>query len=109
VLRFCVADTGVGIAPEEQKRIFSRFARTASMPGGHEGSGLGLRISKRLVEAMGGPIWVESVPGMGSTFYFTAGWILRVPARTIRAGSRQFALLVAFSLVHELLFFRGDP
>jgi two-component system, sensor histidine kinase and response regulator len=71
VLRFCVADTGVGIAPEEQKRIFSRFARTAGVPGGQEGSGLGLEISKRLVEAMGGRIWVESVPGMGSTFYFT--------------------------------------
>jgi two-component system, sensor histidine kinase and response regulator len=70
-LRFCVADTGVGIAPQGQKRIFSRFARTASKPGGHEGSGLGLEISKRLVEAMGGRIWVESVPGMGSTFYFT--------------------------------------
>jgi signal transduction histidine kinase/DNA-binding response OmpR family regulator len=69
-LRFCVADTGVGIAPEQQKRIFSRFARTASVPGGQEGSGLGLEISKRLVEAMGGRIWVESVPGMGSTFYF---------------------------------------
>ena len=71
-LSFCVADTGAGIAPEEQKRIFSRFARTASsISGGHEGSGLGLEISKRLVEAMGGRIWVESVPGMGSTFYFT--------------------------------------
>jgi signal transduction histidine kinase/DNA-binding response OmpR family regulator len=71
VLRFCVADTGVGIAPEEQNRIFSRFARTAPVPGGQEGSGLGLEISKRLVEAMGGRIWVQSVPGMGSTFYFT--------------------------------------
>ena len=71
MLRFCVADTGVGIAPEAQKRIFSRFARTASGSGGHEGSGLGLEISKRLVEAMGGRIWVESVPDMGSTFYFT--------------------------------------
>jgi two-component system, sensor histidine kinase and response regulator len=70
-LRFCVADTGVGITPEEQKRIFSRFARRPSVPGGQEGSGLGLEISKRLVEAMGGRIWVESVPAMGSTFYFT--------------------------------------
>ena len=71
MLRFCVADTGVGIAPEAQKRLFSRFAQTASGSGGHEGSGLGLEISKRLVEAMGGRIWVESVLDMGSTFYFT--------------------------------------
>jgi signal transduction histidine kinase/DNA-binding response OmpR family regulator len=71
-LRFCVADTGPGIAPEEQKRIFMRFVRTASsVSGGQEGSGLGLEISRRLVEAMGGRIWVESVPGVGSTFYFT--------------------------------------
>ena len=67
-----MADSGPGIPSEEQKRIFSRFARTASQLGdGREGSGLGLEISKRLVEAMGGRIWVESVPGMGSTFYFT--------------------------------------
>jgi two-component system, sensor histidine kinase and response regulator len=71
-LRFRVADTGAGIAPEEQKRIFTRFAQTeSSVAGGHEGSGLGLEISKRLVEAMGGRLWVESIPGMGSTFYFT--------------------------------------
>ena len=72
-LRFCVADTGPGIAPEDQKRIFTRFARTAStVSGGQEGSGLGLEISKRLVEAMSGRIWVESVPAMGSAFYFTS-------------------------------------
>jgi signal transduction histidine kinase/CheY-like chemotaxis protein len=70
-LRFCIADTGTGISPEDQKGIFSRFARTASGSGGQKGSGLGLEISKRLVEAMNGRIWVESVPGMGSTFYFT--------------------------------------
>jgi two-component system, sensor histidine kinase and response regulator len=71
-LKFCIADTGTGIAAEEQKRIFSRFTRTASsVLSGHEGSGLGLEISKRLVEAMGGQIWLESVPGMGSAFYFT--------------------------------------
>ena len=72
LLRFRVADTGPGLAPDEQKRIFARFAQTtASIADGHQGSGLGLDISKRLVEAMGGRIWVESVPGMGSTFYFT--------------------------------------
>jgi two-component system sensor histidine kinase/response regulator len=71
-LRFCVADTGIGISSEEKKRIFSRFARGESgLSNAHEGSGLGLEISRRLVESMGGKIWVESVPGMGSTFYFT--------------------------------------
>jgi signal transduction histidine kinase/CheY-like chemotaxis protein len=71
-LLFCVADTGIGISSEEKRRIFSRFARGESgLSNAHEGSGLGLEISRRLVESMGGKIWVESVPGMGSTFYFT--------------------------------------
>jgi len=72
VLKFRVADTGIGITPEEQKRIFTRFAQAdTSISASHQGSGLGLDISRRLVEAMGGRIWVESVPGMGSSFYFT--------------------------------------
>jgi len=91
VLRFCVADTGVGIAPEEQKRIFSRFVRTASVPGGHEGSGLGLEISKRLVEAMGGRIWVESVPGMGSTFYFTCRMDVQSAGEEDASGKSRLA------------------
>jgi signal transduction histidine kinase/CheY-like chemotaxis protein len=77
-LKFCVADTGSGIAPEDQKLIFTRFARTAaSVSGGQEGTGLGLEISKRLVEAMSGRIWVESVPGMGSAFQFTCSMDVR--------------------------------
>jgi two-component system sensor histidine kinase/response regulator len=91
VLRFCVADTGAGIAPEEQKRIFSRFARTAAVPGGQEGSGLGLEISKRLVEAMGGRIWVESVPGMGSTFYFTCRMDVQSNAEEDRSSKSRLA------------------
>jgi two-component system sensor histidine kinase/response regulator len=87
MLRFCVADTGVGITPEEQKRIFSRFARRASVPGGQEGSGLGLEITKRLVEAMGGRIWVESVPGMGSTFYFTCRLDIQNPGEDTSSKS----------------------
>ena len=91
-LKFCVADTGAGIAPEEQKRIFSRFARTASsVASGHEGSGLGLEISKRLVEAMGGQIWVESVPGMGSAFYFTCRVDLQRPGASDDPGKSRFA------------------
>jgi signal transduction histidine kinase len=66
-----VRDQGVGIAPEEQARVFERFYQVA-LPGGGKpsGAGLGLTISKRIVEAHGGRIWVESEVGKGSTFCF---------------------------------------
>jgi PAS domain S-box-containing protein len=66
---FRVADTGVGIAAENLPRIFDRFWR-ASKAGRH-GAGLGLAITKAIVEAHGGRIWVESKAGSGSTFFFT--------------------------------------
>ena len=91
MLRFCVADTGVGIAPEEQKWIFSRFGRTGSGTGRQEGSGLGLEISKRLVEAMGGQIWVQSVPGMGSTFYFTCRMEVQSAGEDDTSGKSRLA------------------
>jgi two-component system sensor histidine kinase/response regulator len=71
-LVFSVRDTGIGIAPEKQKVIFQAFSQadtsTSRMFGG---SGLGLTISTRLVEMMGGRIWMESEPGQGSCFHFT--------------------------------------
>ena len=72
-LRFSVRDTGIGLDPEQAERLFQVFAQadraTARKYGG---TGLGLAICKRLVEMMGGRIWVESVPGQGSRFCFTA-------------------------------------
>jgi len=67
-----VRDQGVGIAPEEQAKVFERFYQVA-LPGGGKpgGAGLGLTISKRIVEGHGGRIWVESKVGKGSTFCFT--------------------------------------
>jgi len=65
-----VRDTGVGIAPEEQARIFERFYK-ADRARSSGGTGLGLAIAKHIVQAHRGQIWVESVEGRGSTFYFS--------------------------------------
>lgn len=65
-----VIDEGPGVAPEEQERIFERFYRSASTSGA-EGLGLGLHITRLLVEAHGGRIWVESEVGKGSAFSFS--------------------------------------
>jgi PAS domain S-box-containing protein len=65
-----VADKGVGISPEDQGRLFELFERLGK-GSRSQGLGLGLVVCKRLVEAQGGQIWVESEPGKGSTFYFT--------------------------------------
>ena len=66
-----VADTGIGIAPEYVPLIFDEFRQVHGRRSRRKGSGLGLSISKRLVEAHGGSISVESTPGQGSTFTFT--------------------------------------
>jgi len=64
-----VVDTGSGIAIDEQPRVFDRFWQSRRTAG--RGSGLGLAIARGIVEAHGGRIWVESAPGVGSTFSFT--------------------------------------
>ena len=70
--RIDVADQGPGILPEDRHRLFTEFARLSARPtGGESSTGLGLAITKRIVEAHGGEIGVASEPGRGATFWFT--------------------------------------
>jgi len=91
MLSFSVRDTGVGIQPSQQATIFESFTQgSEALSRGQAGTGLGLAITRQLVEMMGGTIEVQSQPGVGSTFTFTARFDLpqdlRVAARAITAA-----------------------
>jgi two-component system, NtrC family, sensor kinase len=71
VVQVSVADTGVGIAPEDQETVFEEFRQVGTADKKVEGTGLGLALSRKFIELHGGRIWVKSEVGQGSTFTFT--------------------------------------
>ena len=66
-----VSDTGIGIAPEDQEKVFEEFRQVGTASQKVEGTGLGLTLCRKFVELHGGRIWVKSQLGSGSTFTFT--------------------------------------
>jgi signal transduction histidine kinase/CheY-like chemotaxis protein len=87
-LHVVVRDTGIGIPPEKQRMVFDAFTQAdGSTTRRHGGTGLGLSISAKLAALMGGRLWVESEPGAGSHFHFTA-MLDRVDTASAGASSR---------------------
>ena len=87
-VHFSVRDTGIGIAPEKQRQIFEPFSQAdTSTTRKYGGTGLGLTVSLRLVEIMGGRLWVESEPGRGSCFHFTTRLGVSEKPRTAPAAA----------------------
>jgi signal transduction histidine kinase/DNA-binding response OmpR family regulator len=101
-VRLEVRDSGPGIPPDEQKRIFEAFYRMTQNAKAAEGSGLGLAITQRLVELHGGQLGLESQSGMGSCFYFTLPLVPSVePRRELEVGDADSQPLSARILVVE--------
>jgi CheY-like chemotaxis protein len=105
-LQFCVADTGIGIPADKHAAIFEAFTQVdSSFTRTFGGTGMGLTVSSRLAELMGGRVWLESTPGQGSRFYFTITCALPAEEKTAEivqpASAAQPLQLIRTLLVED--------
>jgi signal transduction histidine kinase/CheY-like chemotaxis protein len=94
LVHFAVRDSGIGIPPEQQERLFESYSQAhAGVARCYGGTGLGLNISRQLCQLMGGEIWLESQPGIGSVFHFTlaAPGLAGEKYRSLRNSSSQLS------------------
>ena len=110
-LLFSVRDTGIGIPADKLATVFEKFTQAdSSTTRKYGGTGLGLPISKRLIELMGGKIWLESEPGVGTVFYFTLGFkpqkdnkMIYLPKADVQELKGRRFLVVDDNLVNRVI------
>lgn len=100
---FEISDTGIGISPEDMDKLFQPFSQVdMTFSRSRDGAGLGLAISKGLVELMGGKIWAQSVPGKGSTFCFTIDTEITATGKYIKSGGKVRSQLESLAELYPM-------